>query len=80
VRTPEWRYIRYENGDEELYDEKKDPNEHTNLAGKPEFAAKKTELAKFLPTQNQRDLGPPGTNPSSSEKKGGKGGKRKKAE
>ncbi|MES2694976.1 MAG: sulfatase [Verrucomicrobiota bacterium] len=52
VRTSDWRYIRYENGDEELYDERKDPNEYTNLAAKPEFAAKKTELAKYLPQEN----------------------------
>ena len=41
VRNAGWRYIRYENGDEELYDETKDPNEWTNLATKPEFAAKR---------------------------------------
>ena len=81
VRTPEWRYIRYENGDEELYDEKNDPNEYTNLAAKPEHAAKKTELAKFFPKQDQKDLGPPGPAASESEKKSEKrGGKRKKAE
>ena len=49
VRTAQWRYIRYENGDEELYDVVKDPNEHTNLASKAEFAARKTELVKYLP-------------------------------
>ena len=57
VRAPDWRYIRYENGDEELYDEKKDENEWTNLAAKPEFAAKKTELAKYLPKTNAADIG-----------------------
>jgi arylsulfatase A-like enzyme len=55
VRSAGWRYIRYENGDEELYDEKKDPNEWTNLAAKPEFAAKRAELAKFLPKTNVAD-------------------------
>jgi len=55
ARTSEWRYIRYENGEEELYDERKDPNEYTNLAGKPELAAKKIELAAFLPTTNVPD-------------------------
>ena len=55
ARTSDWRYIRYENGDEELYDERKDPNEYTNLAAKPEFAAKKTELAKFLPQSDAPD-------------------------
>ncbi len=32
----DWRYIRYADGGEELYDLKKDPNEWENLAGKPE--------------------------------------------
>ena len=57
VRNAGWRYIRYENGDEELYNETKDPNEWTNLATKPEFAAKKAELAKFLPTKDHADIG-----------------------
>jgi arylsulfatase A-like enzyme len=57
VRTAGWRYIRYENGDDELYDETKDPNEWTNLAQKPEFAAKKAELAALLPTRNHADIG-----------------------
>jgi arylsulfatase A-like enzyme len=57
VRTEGWRYIRYENGDEELYNEKADENEWTNLAGKPEFAAKKAELAKLLPTKDHADIG-----------------------
>lgn len=57
VRTEDWRYIRYANGDEELYNESKDPNEWTNLATRPEYAAKKAELAKFLPTHDQADIG-----------------------
>ena len=32
VRTEKWRYIRYANGDEELYDHDADPHEWTNLA------------------------------------------------
>jgi len=49
IRTEDWRYIRYADGSEELYDEKADPNEWTNLAKDPKHAAKKTELAKWLP-------------------------------
>jgi len=30
-----WRYIRYEDGSEELYDHRVDPDEWTNLANKP---------------------------------------------
>jgi arylsulfatase A-like enzyme len=52
VRTAGWRYIRYENGDEELYDETADPREWTNLAARPEFAARKAELAAHLPRVN----------------------------
>ncbi len=55
VRSEGWRYIRYANGDEELYDETRDPNEWTNLAAKPEFAARKAELAKSLPRTNTPD-------------------------
>ena len=57
VRSEDWRYIRYANGDEELYNDAKDPNEWTNLAMKPEFAAKKAELGKFIPTENHPDIG-----------------------
>ena len=55
VRTDAWRYIRYSDGTEELYDRVKDPNEWTNLAGKPEHAARKTELAKWLPKHDEPD-------------------------
>jgi arylsulfatase A-like enzyme len=57
VRTEDWRYIRYANGDEELYDHTKDPNEWTNLAGLPQYADKKTELAKYMPEKNHPDIG-----------------------
>lgn len=53
VRTEDFRYIRYANGDEELYDEVNDPFEWTNLADKPEFAATKSELARWLPARNK---------------------------
>ena len=33
VRSRNWRYIRYENGMEELYDHSNDPYEFTNLIG-----------------------------------------------
>jgi arylsulfatase A-like enzyme len=52
VRSEGWRYIRYADGGEELYDETADPYEWNNLAGSREFAARKAELAKFLPTEN----------------------------
>lgn len=53
VRTEKWRYIRYADGGEELYDHETDPYEWTNLAGKEEHAAAKADLAKWLPKQNE---------------------------
>jgi arylsulfatase A-like enzyme len=56
IRTEGWRYIRYADGGEELYDEAADPLEYTNLADDPRHAAQKAELAKWLPSTNARDL------------------------
>ena len=36
LRTPDYRYIRYEDGGEELYDHSSDPNEWNNIADNPE--------------------------------------------
>jgi arylsulfatase A-like enzyme len=49
IRTEQWRYIRYADGSEELYDMVKDPNEWTNLASDTKFAKVKADLAKWLP-------------------------------
>jgi arylsulfatase A-like enzyme len=56
VRNDNWRYIRYANGDEELYDDEYDPLEYTNLAKNDKYADKKAELAKWLPKTNTPDL------------------------
>ena len=50
VRTETHRYIRYANGDEELYHNAKDPYEWKNLAANPDSEALKKELSKWLPT------------------------------
>jgi arylsulfatase A-like enzyme len=50
VRTDQWRYIRYADGSEELYNHTRDPYEWTNLASKPELAEVKAQLAAHLPT------------------------------
>jgi arylsulfatase A-like enzyme len=55
VRNERWRYIRYHDGGEELYDHDKDEMEWTNLADKPEFAKVKQELAKWLPKVDAPD-------------------------
>ena len=52
ARNETHRYIRYQDGSEELYDLESDPNEWTNLANNPKFAALKSELAASFPNQN----------------------------
>ncbi len=52
VRSEKWRYIRYADGGEELYDEVADPMEWKNLAGESQYASTKAELAKWLPEKN----------------------------
>jgi len=52
VRTEKWRYIRYADGGEELYDHDKDPLEWINLAPDPQFSSVKEDLQKWLPKTN----------------------------
>lgn len=56
LRSERWRYIRYADGGEELYDHLKDPNEWENLASKPHYQAIKKELAAWLPQHNEPDV------------------------
>lgn len=49
VRTENWRLIQYFDKTQELYNNQKDPNEWHNLAGKPEYKEKLTELVNLLP-------------------------------
>lgn len=49
IRFGPWRYIRYGDGSEELYDHSKDEFEWTNLAGTAEYAPIKADLQKYLP-------------------------------
>ena len=48
LRTDRWAYMKYKNGDEELYDMIKDPAQFTNLATKEEHQSAKTELLSQL--------------------------------
>jgi hypothetical protein len=57
VRSENFRYIRYADGTEELYDSIEDPNEWHNLADEPQYRRVKRELARWLPEENAPDLG-----------------------
>lgn len=52
IRSEHWRYIRYEDGSEELYDHRVDANEWSNLADNSVYDTVKKEHAKLIP-QNQ---------------------------
>ena len=49
VRTERWRYIRYIDDSEELYDHDHDPEEWTNLSGSSEHTAIRRYLSTFIP-------------------------------
>jgi arylsulfatase A-like enzyme len=51
VRSDRWRYIRYKDGTEELYDHTNDPWEWTNLATNAEYKDIIEEHKKWLPKQ-----------------------------
>ena len=73
VRDAQWRYIRYADGSEELYDHSKDPYEWTNLAGEVGMSDLKAKLGAVLPKEEVKPT-------SGVEKKKGEGkGKKKKA-
>ena len=72
VRSERYRYIRYANGSEELYDHAKDPYEWTNLAGDKAHTKIKKDLARRLPTKNVK------AKPKSPPKGSQAGRKRKK--
>ena len=49
VRSQRYRFIRYADGSEELYDHRTDPNEWTNLASLAEHKQLKQDLARWIP-------------------------------
>jgi len=51
VVNSKWRYIQYEDGTEELYNVKKDPNEWENLAGEAEYESIKKKMQKAAPKE-----------------------------
>ena len=52
VKTERYRYIRYEDGSEELYDHESDHNEWKNLADDPAYKEIKARLVAHLPQEN----------------------------
>jgi arylsulfatase A-like enzyme len=56
VRDRRYRYIRYADGSDELYDLERDPNEWTNRAGDPAMAPVRERLASFMPRESARPL------------------------
>ena len=52
LRDERYRYIRYSDGTEELYDHEKDALEWNNLADDPKYPAIKKGFAKWLPKKN----------------------------
>lgn len=52
VRSQDWRYIRYADGSEELYDQRTDPKNFHNLADQSNYASIKSRLAADLPAVN----------------------------
>ncbi len=71
VRTDRWRYIRYADGGEELYDEKSDPYEWKNVARDPNEAAVMPQLNSRLPDKQKADLNKSGSTRRKADK--GKG-------
>ena len=59
ISDPRYRYIRYHDGFEELYDLQLDPNEFINIAAIPESATIKARLSKDLPKSPAVSVGIP---------------------
>ncbi len=57
LRTERWRYIRYADGTEELYDHEVDPHEWDNIAQKPEYSGLINDYKKWIP-ENEKDQVP----------------------
>jgi arylsulfatase A-like enzyme len=56
IRSKQWRYIRYADGSEELYDHWQDEMEWHNLAGDTKYTMIKQQLAGWLPSENVEDI------------------------
>ena len=56
VRSENWRYIRYADGSEELYNMKEDPNEWNNLAANPKYQNIIQSHKKWIPKNNKKPV------------------------
>ena len=72
-----YRYIRYGNGAEELYDRKNDPFEWNNVAGSPEMAPVIEQHQKMIHDQVPESLFAVTTSPTKGQAKKGDGEARK---
>lgn len=54
VRDERWRYTRYRDGSEELYDRHADPNEWENLASQPRYTRLKAKLGRWMPKRDAK--------------------------
>ncbi|MGB0580648.1 MAG: sulfatase-like hydrolase/transferase, partial [Limisphaerales bacterium] len=58
VRSDRWRYIRYNDSTEELYDHQSDPWEWKNLAGDSQYASVIAEHKRWVPQEKTSDPKP----------------------
>lgn len=58
IRSRKWRYIKYQNGDEELYDISTDEYEFYNLTKDKNYRHIKNRLRKFIPDEFVQLYGP----------------------
>jgi hypothetical protein len=63
VSDARYRYIRYSDGFEELYDLENDPNEFKNLANELDHAEIKSKLLKGIPKNAATNAGIPQNSP-----------------
>ncbi len=56
VRSDRWRYIRYSDGSEELYDHDSDPHEWNNLASDKHYADVLARHRKWLPKSESKQV------------------------
>lgn len=80
VRSDRWRYIRYHDGTEELYDHQNDPMEWKNVAGDPAHNEVKAKLATWIPEEEVPEAPNFEGEGKKREGKGGRKGKGKRVE